>query len=620
MNLSNKLLSDLVTVRTYSKYIPAFQRREIFEETINRCMAMHLDRFPKLSKEIVKAFSLVHQFKVLPSMRTLQFAGPAVLKNNARSFNCSYTPITNPRKFAEVLFLLLSGTGVGFSVQKNHINQLPIVKKPREEGIFFAQDSIQGWAQCIHMLMDAYFNDGVRPVFNFSNIRTKGATLHTTGSKAPGPDPLKYMLEVVEDHLKLSIGRQLKSIEVHDIICLISDCVLAGGIRRSSLISLFDRDDKEMLLAKSGNWWEKYPFRARANNSAVLPRSEVTKEEFLNIFNMCKDSNAGEPGFFWTNNKDMGTNPCCEIALYPNQFCNLSIVNQTGISSKKDFLSRIYSASFIGTLQASYTDFPYLGQEWQKATETEALLGVSFTGIADANGIVTDEWLNEGARLVLDVNEKYAKKLDINLAARMTCVKPEGTSSCVLGSSSGVHRRKSKFYLRRFQINKDDALYLYLLNTVPELVEDAFGVPNTAVVTIPQESPDGAPTEDNDTAIEFFNTVMRYNKNWVHLGHRSGDNRHNVSCTISLKPDEWDKIAPLMWKERESYSGISLFPQDNGTFKQAPFETISKEQYEDWSKLVKELDLTKVKELENNTSLIESVSCGGGSCEVSFLK
>lgn len=619
MTPSNKLLSDLVSFRTYSKYIEPLQRREILEETINRTMQMHLDRFPKLSKQIIKAFKKVHNFEVMPSMRTLQFSGAPIVKNNARGFNCSFTHVDNPRKFSEILFLLLSGTGVGFSIQKRHISKLPKVRKPTEEGSFIIQDSIQGWSQALHALMDAYFNAGVRPVFDFSSIRAKGSKLVTTGSKAPGPEPLKAMLAQVENMLISSIGRNLKSIELHDIICVISDCVLAGGIRRSSLISLFDRDDKDMLKSKAGVWWEKYPHRARANNSVVLPRNEVTFEEFKTVFQACKDSRAGEPGFFWTDDPDMGTNPCVEISLRPDSFCNLSIVNQTGVTTKEELLSRIYSAAFLGTLQASYTDFPYISENWRKTTEEDALLGVSFTGIADSNGVVKDSWLREGARLVLEVNEEYAKKIGINIAARTTCVKPEGTSSCVLGSSSGIHNRKSRYYLRRVQINKDDPLYLYLLFTVPDLVDDAIGVPNTAVVTIPQESPEDAPTDEGSNVLELFNRVMTYNKNWVAPGHRTGANKHNVSCTLSVRDEEWDGLLQPMWEERFNYSGISLFPFDNGTYQQAPFESCTKEMFDSYNKLVKEIDLTKVKEFDNNTKLIESVACSGGACEIVTL-
>jgi len=619
MNESNKLLSDLVAFRTYARYIPHLQRRETLEETINRNMMMQLEKFPQLSRDIVKAFDNVHALRVMPSMRGLQFAGEAVLKNNARQYNCSYLPINDVRGFGESLFLLLSGVGVGFSVQQNHVSQLPKIQEPREEGFFQVHDSIIGWAQSLDMLMEAYMFGRIKPVFDFSKVRPKGSYLVTTGAKAPGPEPLKFMLSLVEAKLKSAVGRKLKPIEVHDIICIISDCVLSGGIRRAALISLFDRNDDEMLKSKSGEWWVKHPYRARANNSAVLPRDKVTKEEFDYIFGILKASGSGEPGFSWTDNTDWGYNPCHEIALNPNQFCNLTTINQTGIKNKQDFLKRVHSATLLGTLQAAYTDFPYLRPIWKETTEREALLGISFTGIADANGIVQPDWLQEGAKLALELNEKYAKKLGINPAARITTVKPEGTSSCVLGSSSGIHARHSAYYLRRFRINKGDSLDNYLRNTIPDLVEDDIYSNTGSVVTIPQESPKGAIVREKETAEDLLRRVYEYNVHWVKNGYRSGSNHHNVSATISVKDNEWDYVRESMWKNRDLYSGISLLPYDGGTYKQAPFEDCSKETYEEFSKKVKAIDLKNIVEAEDNTTKTDTVACSGGVCEITTI-
>jgi ribonucleoside-triphosphate reductase (thioredoxin) len=613
---TNKLISDIVSFRTYSKFINHIGRRESLAETINRNMNMHLDRFPKLSKDIIKAYQKVHDLKVMPSMRALQFSGEAILKNNARQYNCSFINIDDVRAFGEILFLLLSGVGVGFSVQNRHIKSLPKITKPREEGYFVAHDSISGWAQCVDLLFEAYFFGRIKPQFDFGNIRPKGSYLVTTGAKAPGPTPLKNMLDLVEAKLKLALGRQLTDLEIHDIICIISDSVLAGGIRRAALISLFDRDSNAMLTCKHGEWWNTAPWRARANNSAVLPYKEVTEEEFNYIFDMCQKSGAGEPGFSWTNNLDMGFNPCHEIALNSNQFCNLTTINQTGIHNKKDFLDRVYSAALIGTLQATYTDFPYVRPTWQQTTEREALLGVSFTGIADSNGIVTTEWLDEASKLVLDVNEKYAKKLGINLAARATAIKPEGSSSCVLGSSSGIHSRHAPYYLRRVRMNKDDALAVYLKNVIPDLVEDDKFSASGVVVTIPQQSPENAVTRHEETAESLFKKAIAYNKHWVQGGHRTGDNFHNVSATISVKEDEWEGLRKQMWKNRKDYSGISLLPFNGGSYTQAPFEDCTKEKFEELAALVKNVDLTQVQEGEDNTSRIETLACSGGNCEI----
>ena len=616
MNQSNKLLSDIVSFRTYANFLRHISRRESLAESINRNMTMHLDRFPKLSRDIVKSYQRVHELKVMPSMRALQFSGTAILKNEIRQYNCSFLHIDDIRAFGETFFLLLSGTGVGYSVQDRHISQLPKLKSPKQEGFFVIQDSIMGWAQALDLLMEAYFLGRVKPQFDYGNISPKGTYLTTIGAKAPGSEPLKKMLEMVEQKLKLAIGRKLTDIEVHDIVCIISEAVLAGGIRRAALIVLFDRTSKAMLTCKQGEWWNKAPWRARANNSVVLPRSEVSKEEFDEIFKMCQESKAGEPGFFWTDDVDLGTNPCCEISLNPFQFCNLTTINQTGIENEKDFLNRVYAATLIGTLQASYTDFDYVRPKWKETTEREALIGVSFTGIADSTGIVTSDLLVTGAKLALEVNEKYAKKLGINIAARTTTVKPEGSSSCVLGSSSGIHARHSEYYLRRIRMNKEDSLAIYLKSVIPDLVEDDSFNSTDIVVTIPQESPKGAIVRTKETAFTLMDRVLDYRKNWISPGHRSGSNKHNVSVTISVKDTEWDELRELMWKERNNYSGIALLPYEDHTYQQAPFEECTQEKYEEMSKLVKDIDLRMIKEEVDNTNRIEQPACAGGVCEI----
>lgn len=616
MNPSNKLLSDITAFRTYAKYLPPLKRREALEETINRDMNMHLNKFPKLSKDIIRTFSYVHDLKILPSMRSLQFAGDAILKNNIRQYNCAYQPIDSVDAFAESLFILLCGTGLGFSVQNRHISKLPKVQFPRQEGIYVVQDSIAGWSEAFDALVRAYFYNRVRPIFDFSKISPKGTYLITTGTKAPGPKPLEYMLREVEAKLRKAVDRRLSSIEVHDIICIASDCVLSGGIRRSALISLFDRNDTEMLNAKTGRWYDNHAYRARANNSAVLPRGEVTYEEFMYIYSICKNSGAGEPGFIWTNNLDWGFNPCVEIGMNPYQFCNLATINQTGIKDKRDFLSRVAHATFLATLQASYTDFPYIRPIWRETTEREALLGVSFTGVADAQNKISEEWLRLGAQVVLEINEKTAKKIGINIAARTTCVKPEGTASCILGSSSGIHDRHSKWYLRRIRISADDSLAKYLGIMVPDLMEDDKFAPNTVILTVPQESPEGSIIRDDSSAQSLFDRASSYYKNWVLPGHRYGDNTHNVSCTINVKSEEWDSLGETLWNKRDEYAAISLLPYDNGTYIQAPFETCTKEKFDELSSLISDVDLRGVFEEYDNTERMRQYACTGGQCEI----
>jgi len=617
MNKSNRLLSDIVAYRTYAKHLTSQNRRETLEETLNRNLSMYLEKYPKLSRDIIKAFKQVHDFNVMPSMRSLQFGGEAIFKNNVRLFNCSFANITYPRIFAEALFLLLSGTGFGYSVQNHHTKQLPSLRLPKEEGIYIVHDSIEGWAEALNQLMSAYFFGSIRPVFDFSKIRDKGSYLVTTGAKAPGPEPLRQMLLKVEAILKLNLGRKLSSLQVHDIICLVADCVLSGGIRRAALISLFDRNDTEMLTSKHGAWWEKHPHRARANNSAVLPRSETTFEEFKNVYEMCVASNAGEPGFFWTNDLEWGTNPCAEIGLQSNQFCNLTTTNLTGLKNEKDFENRVYAAALLGTLQAGFTDFPYLSEKWRTVTESEALIGCSFTGIADASSLSGDS-LQRAAKLVLDVNEKYAKKIGINIASRTTAIKPEGTASCVLGSSSGIHARHSEYYLRRVRMNKDDELARYLSRIVPELVEQDIFSANGVVVTIPQESPAGAITRHQESAIALFDRVKHYYNNWVVPGHRNGSNTHNISCTINYKPEEVGLLLNKLWEDRFQYSAVSLLPFSDAIYQQAPFEDCTREIFEKYDKMVKEIDLTKVLEMKDTTSRTDQIACSGGLCELSI--
>lgn len=616
MNLSNKLLSDVTSFRTYSKYMPHANRRESFEEIVNRSMTMDLEMFPKLSADIVKAYSLVHDLKVMPSMRKMQFAGEAIRKNHARSYNCTYLLADDVKCFSEALFLLLSGCGVGYSVQRTHTNKLPKVTLPREEGMFIVHDSIQGWAQATEMLFSSYLYGQIRPVFDFSNVRPKGSYLVTTGAKAPGPEPLKTALRQAEEILKKAVGRKLRPIEVHDLICILSESVVAGGIRRAALIALFDRDDKEMLECKHGKWYEKHPWRQRANNSAVLHRAETTQEEFLEVYNKCRQSGSGEPGFYWTNDYDLGCNPCCEIGLRPFQFCNLTTINMTSIKNDKDFFRRAKAAALLGTIQAAYTDFPYLRPIWRETTENEALLGVSMTGISDSYGKITNDMLVKGAGIVLETNEQIAAKLGINKAARTTAIKPEGTASCVLGSSSGIHDRHDEFYVRRIRMSKDDSLYRYLQSVIPGLCEDDAMSATGGVVSIPQQSPEGAIIRTQSSAKTLFDRAARFNKLWVANGHRSGVNSHNVSVTISMRDEEWDTMAEVLWKNRQSYNGISLLPYSDANYKQMPFESCNKETFDKMSEMVKNIDLRNVIELEDNTNRLDTVACSGGICNI----
>jgi len=618
MEVSNQILSEITVYMKYAKFVPELNRRETWEELVTRNKEMHKKKFPQLKDEIEEKYQLVYDKKVLPSMRSLQFGGKPIEISPNRIYNCAYLPIDSIDAFSETMFLLLGGTGVGYSVQRHHVNKLPMIQKPypKRKRRFLIGDSIEGWADAIKVLMKSYMNGGgSRVEFDYSDVRPKGAMLVTSGGKAPGPQPLKECILKVKGILESKeTGDRLTTLEAHDIVCHIADAVLAGGIRRAALISLFNADDDEMIGCKSGNWWETNPQRGRANNSAVLMRHKITKEFFLDLWKRVELSGAGEPGIYLNNDKDWGTNPCCEIALRPNQFCNLCEVNVSNIESQDDLNERVKVAAFIGTLQAGYTDFHYLRDIWKETTEKDALIGVSMTGIG--SGVVLGYDMKKAASLVKRENTRVAKIIGINKSARTTTVKPAGTTSLVLGTSSGIHAWHNDYYIRRIRVGKNESIYQYLVSNHPELVEDEYFRPHdTAVIQVPQKAPEGSILRTESP----FNTLERVKKvanEWVVSGHRAGSNTHNVSATISLKQEDWELAGEWMWTNRKHYNGLSVLPYDGGTYTQAPFEDITKEKYEEMMKSLAEVDLSSVIEVEDNTNLSGELACAGGSCEI----
>ena len=615
----NNILSDITVHMKYAKYIPELNRRETWEELVDRNIAMHKKKYPNLINEIDEAYSYVYAKKVLPSMRSLQFAGKPIEISPNRLYNCSYLPADSIDAFSEIMFLLLSGCGVGYSVQKHHVKNLPAITKPfdKRSRRFVIGDSIEGWSDAVKVLVKSYLGDKrtSKIIFDYTDIRPKGARLVTSGGKAPGPQPLKECLIKIEGILNgKQDGTQLTSLETHDIICHIADAVLAGGIRRAALISLFSAADDEMISCKSGDWWETNPQRGRANNSAVLMRHKITKEFFMDLWKRVELSGAGEPGIYFNNDKDWGTNPCCEIALRPFQFCNLCEVNVSDIKDQDDFNARVKAAAFIGTLQAGYTDFHYLREIWKETTEKDALIGVSMTGIG--SGAVLNYDMTKAADIVKRENSRVAKVIGINKSARCTTVKPAGTTSLVLGTSSGIHAWHNDYYVRRMRVGKNEAIYTYLSVHHPELIEDEFFRPHdTAVISVPQQAPEGSILR-TESPFDTLERVKRVATEWVKSGHRVGSNSHNVSATISLKDDEWDKAGDWMWDNRDHYNGLSVLPYNGGTYTQAPFEDIDEAKYNEMSKVLSNVDLTKVVELDDNTDLSGELACAGGNCEV----
>jgi ribonucleoside-triphosphate reductase (thioredoxin) len=615
MELNQEILSDLIVHMKYARYLPEHKRRETWPEICQRYEFMMVEKYPHLRADIGHWMQFVYDKKVLPSMRAMQFAGPAIARNNSRIYNCAYLPIDDIRAFSETLFLLLGGTGVGYSVQYHHIEELPSIKKAKRRKKFLIGDSLEGWADAIKVLMKAYFGfSPFMPEFDFSDIRPKGARLVTSGGKAPGPEPLKICIAHVQVILdRKQDGEKLSPLECHDILCHLANAVLAGGIRRSAMIALFSANDEEMLTCKFGNWWEVNEQRGRANNSVVLPRDTTTREQFFSLWKKIELSGSGEPGFYFTNNLDWGTNPCCEIALRPFQFCNLCEVNVSDIESQEELNERAKAAAFLGTLQAGFTNFHYLRDEWRQTTEHDALIGVGMTGIA--SGRIFHYDLHEAADEVKHMNLETSNRIGIQFAARCTTIKPSGTTSLVLGTSSGIHAWHNDYYLRRVRIGKNEALYEYLRITHPELLEDDMLNSRQAIICIPQKAPEGSILR-NESVMDLLERIKKFNTEWVRSGFRRGSNANNVSATISIPGDEWQRVGEWMWENKASYNGLSVLPYDAGNYKQAPFEDITHEQFEALEKSLRAIDLTQVYEADDETDHQAEAACAGGTCAI----
>lgn len=615
MELNQQILSDIVVHMKYARYLPELKRRETWGEICQRYQDMMTEKYPALEEEIDHWMQYVRDRKVLPSMRAMQFAGPAIARNNSRIYNCAYLPVDDIRAFPETLFLLLGGTGVGYSVQYHHVEKLPPIRKAEKRRRFLVGDSLEGWADAIKVVMKAYFGkSNYMPDFDFSDIRPKGARLITAGGKAPGPEPLKICIAHIQAILdRKKEGERLTPLECHDIMCHLANAVLAGGIRRSAMIALFSADDEEMLTCKFGAWWELNEQRGRANNSAVLHRDTTTREEFDRLWRKIEASGSGEPGFYFTNDPDWGTNPCCEIALRPFQFCNLCEVNVSDIQSQEDLNERCRAASFFGTLQAGFTNFHYLREAWKTTTEHDALIGVGMTGIASGRIMAFD--LREAADVVRQMNLRASAQIGIQFAARCTTIKPSGTTSLVLGTSSGIHAWHNDYYLRRVRIGKNEALYTYLSIHHPELLEEDLLNSKQAIIRIPQKAPEGSILRNEDV-MDLLERIKHFNLEWVRPGFRRGSNANNVSATVSIRKGDWKRVGDWMWENKASYNGLSVLPFDNGNYAQAPFEDITKEQFEELERSLRAIDLTQVYESDDGTEHTAEAACAGGSCTV----
>lgn len=634
-------VSDYIHASKYARYLPELQRREVYLETVERVEDMHLRRFAAhetLIPQIRRAFQLVREKKVLPSMRSMQFGGRAVEVNHNRQYNCSATLIDRPRAFAEAMFLLLSGCGVGYSVQFDHVEKLPQLADIDEKKVIHhvVDDTIEGWANALDALVNSYIG-GYNIEFSFHKIRDAGAVLKTSGGRAPGHLKLKLALDRVRSVLHSAQGRKLRPIECHRILCHAADAVLSGGIRRSAMICLFSLEDSELMHVKADrDWYSKEPWLANANNSVVLKRDEVKEKQFKRIFGMTK--NFGEPGVLFVSDYSHVTNPCAEIGLDPVlaredgttatgwAMCNLCEINAAKLTSFEDFKEAAWAATLIGTMQATYTDMPFLGKVTEAIVRRDALLGIGMTGMQDAPHIACNPSYQRAIATQVPLwNRDWAEQLGINPAARTTCVKPSGTTSLELGSvGSGIHPHHARRYIRRVTADELEVVFQAFKEVNPHM---CVRQPNGKwSIEFPVQAPDNAVLKEDLTAEQFMEMVRSTQQNWVVPGaprqsHMPGLS-HNVSNTITVGPDEWATVADYLWDHRGDFTGVSLLPDAGDMiYAFAPFEAVKTEAQERrWNELVAKyvpVEYFKMFEAEDGTSLTSEAACAGGACSIS---
>ena len=629
--MSNYLPTDyqaFIHTSRYARWLEKEGRRETWDETVERYM-------DKVVRPVLGNDSYVNQLRnailsleIMPSMRAMMTAGPALERDNTSGYNCSYLPVDDPKSFDEAMFILLCGTGVGFSVERQFISKLPEVPELfNSDTTIVVKDSKEGWAKAFRQVL-ALLWAGEIPQWDVSKVRPAGARLKTFGGRASGPAPLIDLFNFVVKIFKDSQGRKLSSLECHDIMCKIGEVVVVGGVRRSAMISLSNLSDDRMRHAKSGAWWENDPQRALANNSVAYsekPDSLSFMREWMSLV----ESGSGERGVFnreaskkqaakygrrdpeW----DFGTNPCSEIILRPYQFCNLTEVVIRATDSYDDLERKVRMASILGTIQSTYTKFPYLRKVWQRNTEDERLLGVSLTGIMD-NTLTTTQnhglskTLEKLREVAVETNIDLSKRLGINPSAAITCVKPSGTVSQLVDSASGIHARHSNYYIRTVRGDSKDPLTQFMSDQ---------GIPNepcvmkpdqTTVFSFPVKAPSGAVVTEDMTAIEQLETWLMYQRHWC---------EHKPSVTINVRKDEWFEVGAFVYKHFDEMSGVSFLPYNEHTYQQAPYQEITKEQYEEsLSQMPKAVDFFKLKEYEkqDNTAGSQTMACTGDVCEM----
>lgn len=611
----------------YAKYLPEQGRREDWDETVARYVNYIFDRTEELDRDTLKQdiYNAIHGMHIMPSMRAVMTAGKAADRDNTCIYNCSYLPVDDVKSFDEAMFILLCGTGVGFSVESKYTNKLPEVPEQlfNSEHIINVHDSKEGWAKAYRLLI-AHLYAGEIPRWDVSKVRAAGTPLKTFGGRASGPEPLVDLFQFTIKTFKGAQGRKLNTLECHDLMCKIGEVVVVGGVRRSAMISLSDLNDERIRHAKSGNWWETHPHRALANNSAVY-ETKPTVGTFLEEWTSLYNSHSGERGIFnreaaksmvakyGKRNPDFefGTNPCSEIILRPYQFCNLTEVMVRPDDTLESLKQKVRMAAILGTIQATFTHFPYLRKVWQRNTEEERLLGVSLTGIYDHEVMGSYKsaplWLAQLREVAEAANAEYADLLGIPRSTAITAVKPSGTVSQLTDTASGIHPRHAPYYIRRVRGDNKDPLTQFLVaQGVP--AEACVMKPNsTTVFSFPQRAPEGLVTRDDVTAIKHLELWLTYQRHWC---------EHKPSVTISVTEEEWPSVGAFVWQYFDEMSGVSFLPHDGGTYRQAPYEECTKEVYE---KLLSEMPTLTWHDFTENRDNVEGaqmLACVAGVCEI----
>jgi ribonucleoside-triphosphate reductase len=608
----------------YSRWLDKEKRRETWPEVVHRYCSW-MDKHVEVEAPWNEIYRAIHDLEVMPSMRCLMTAGPALDRTHVAGYNCAYLTVDHPRAFDEAMYILMCGTGVGFSVERKYTDKLPVVSHliEGEDIEIFVGDSKEGWATSLRQTIE-YLYEGYKVKWNTDDVRPAGARLKTFGGRASGPGPLHDLFSFLAKVFTEARGRKLTSLECHDIMCKIADVVVVGGVRRSAMISLSDLEDNKMRDAKHGEWWTDNGQRGLSNNSAVYLGRPATGE-FLREWQSLYESKSGERGLFnreasrfqaGRNGRrslthDFGTNPCSEIILRPNQFCNLSEVVVRAGDNLQTLERKVRLAAILGTFQSTLTNFKYLRPIWRKNTEEERLLGVSLTGVLDHLDFVNrPDWMEYLCDVAINTNEEYAKLLGIQPSVAITCVKPSGTVSQLVDSASGLHPRHSCYYIRTVRGDKKDPLTQFLIDQGVPNEPDVMKPLDTVVFSFPQKAPEGAMTRDDLTAIEHLKIWKDVQQHWC---------EHKPSVTVTVRESEWLDVGAWVFKNFDEVSGVSFLPHSEHTYRQAPYQEITKDAYEDWlTKMPERIEWSKLSdyEIEDNTTGTQEYACVAGFCEI----